>query len=41
MEKIFIQDFLKKWDIEIRDICLVDFDAIGEYTAKKNSSRNS
>ena len=41
MKKIIIQEFLKELDVDLEDICLGDFDAIGEYTAKKNRDRNS
>ena len=40
MEKILIQDFLAKNEISLKDICLGDFDEIGEFTAKKKRDRN-
>lgn len=36
MNKIFIKEKLKELEVEIEDICLGDFDQIGEFTAKKN-----
>ena len=41
MKKILIQEKLKDLDVYIEDILLGDFDAIGEYTAKKNRDPNS
>jgi predicted O-methyltransferase YrrM len=41
MKKILIKDYLKNINVDIKDVCLGDFDAIGEYTAKKNRSRDS
>jgi predicted O-methyltransferase YrrM len=41
MKKITIQEKLKNMGVELEDINLGDFDAIGEYTAKKNRDRNS
>ena len=41
MRKLLIQEKLKEMGIELEDINLGDFDAIGEYTAKKNRTRNS
>ena len=41
MKKLMIQEKLKNLGVEIEDICLGDFDAIGEYTAKKSRSRDS
>jgi predicted O-methyltransferase YrrM len=41
MKKLLIQEKLKNMDVSIEDICLGDFDVIGEYTAKKNRGRNS
>jgi len=36
MKKIFIKEKLESIDVHLEDIVLGDFDAIGEYTAKKN-----
>ena len=41
MRKLLIQEKLKEMGIELEDINLGDFDAIGEYTAKKNRTRNA
>mgnify|MGYP001273893414 FL=1 len=41
MKKVLIQEKLKEMGVELEDINLGDFDAIGEYTAKKNRTRNS
>tara|TARA_Y100000310_G_scaffold108488_1_gene106898 strand:- start:301 stop:1008 length:708 start_codon:yes stop_codon:yes gene_type:complete len=41
MKQLFIQDLLKQWDIAIEDINMGDFDAIGEFTAKKTRNPNS
>ena len=36
MNKIMIKDKLESLGVYVEDICLGDFDVIGEYTAKKN-----
>ena len=41
MKKIMIQAKLKNMGVFLEDISLGDFDAIGEYTAKKNRSSDS
>jgi len=41
MKKNSIIDKLKEWDIALEDLCLGDFDQIGEFTAKKNRAPNS
>tara|TARA_R110001592_G_scaffold174204_2_gene413022 strand:+ start:4530 stop:5246 length:717 start_codon:yes stop_codon:yes gene_type:complete len=41
MKKILIKEKLSNLGVELEDISLGDFDAIGEYTAKKNRSPNS
>jgi len=41
MNKIFIKEKLQNIGVFLEDIPLGDFDAIGEYTAKKNRSPNS
>lgn len=41
MKKIFIKEKLKNMGISVDDIILGDYDAIGEYTAKKNRSPDS
>jgi len=41
MKKTFIKEYLKSINVELEDICLGDFDAIGEHTAKKNRARGS
>jgi len=41
MKKMLIKEKLEKIGVIFEDICLGDFDLIGEYTAKKNRSRDS
>ena len=41
MEKIFIKEKLEEIGMVFDDLCLGDFDVIGEHTAKKNRSRGS
>lgn len=41
MKKIMIQEKLKNMGVFLEDINLGDFDVIGEYTAKKNRSKDS
>lgn len=41
LKELMIQDKLKNLGVYIEDICLGDFDLIGEYTAKKNRDKNS
>jgi predicted O-methyltransferase YrrM len=41
LKEIFIKEKLKNIGVYIEDICLGDFDVIGEYTAKKSRNQNS
>jgi predicted O-methyltransferase YrrM len=41
IKKIFIQDKLQEMGISMSQICLGDFDYIGEFTAKKSRARTS
>lgn len=41
MRKIIIQEKLKEMGVYVEDIVLGDFDVIGEYTAKKNRTRDN
>lgn len=40
MRKLLIQDKLREMGVYVEDIVLGDFDVIGEYTAKKNRTRD-
>ena len=41
MKKVMVQEKLNQLQVNIEEIVLGDFDAIGEYTAKKNRDPNS
>lgn len=41
MKKVMVQDKLSQLQVDVENIILGDFDAIGEYTAKKNRDPNS